>query len=153
MPRLSKRTVTLLACLLAALPAAACDDQYQERAMQLPDDLWQEVVAFFAAGAEEEEMQAYDAALAREGAELIDDLGCGTCHSIPGIKRADGLVGPPLDRMGRRIFIAGRLRNSPANMVTWLRNPQAIEPGTAMPDLGLSEQQARAITAYLHSLD
>lgn len=148
-----RKAAVLLACLATLLAGAGCDDQYQERAMQLPDDLWQEVVAFFAAGAEEEEIQAYDAALAREGAELIDDLGCGTCHSIPGIKSADGLVGPPLDHMGRRIFIAGRLRNSPANMVTWLRNPQAIEPGTAMPDLGLSEQQARAVTAYLHSLD
>lgn len=148
-----RKAPALLACLLGVLAVAGCDDQYQERAMQLPDDLWQEVVALFATASEEEEIQAYDAALARQGAALIDAFGCGTCHSIPGIGEADGLVGPPLDRMGRRIFIAGQLRNSPANMVTWLRNPQEIEPGTAMPDLGLDERQARAIAAYLHSLD
>ena len=62
-------------------------------------------------------------------------------------------VGPPLDHMGKRIFVAGLLRNTPANMVTWLLDPQAIVPGNAMPDMGLSEEQARDITAYLYTLD
>lgn len=65
---------------------------------------------------------------------------------------ANGLVGPPLDFMGERIFIAGMLRNTPANMVTWLRNPQDVVPGNAMPDTGLSEAQARDVTAYLYTL-
>jgi cytochrome c2 len=87
------------------------------------------------------------------GALYIEQMGCGSCHIIPGIAGARGLVGPPLDYMGKRIFIAGLLRNTPANMVTWLRDPQEIVPGNAMPDMGLSEEQARDITAYLYTLD
>jgi cytochrome c2 len=87
------------------------------------------------------------------GALYIEQTGCGSCHIIPGIAGARGLVGPPLDHMGKRIFIAGLLRNTPANMVTWLRDPQEIVPGNAMPDMGLSEEQARDITAYLYTLD
>ena len=50
---------------------------------------------------------------------------------------ATGLVGPPLVHMGSRIYIAGVLRNTPDNMIAWLRNPQAIVPGNAMPNMGL----------------
>jgi cytochrome c2 len=55
--------------------------------------------------------------------------------------------------VGKRVFIAGLLRNTPANMVTWLRDPQAIVPGNAMPDMGLSEEQGRDITVYLFTLE
>ena len=88
-----------------------------------------------------------------QGAKDIAMAGCGACHMIPGIPTARGLVGPPLDHMGRQIFVAGLLRNTPDNMVTWLRDPQAVVPGNAMPDMSLSEQQARDITAYLYTLD
>ena len=87
------------------------------------------------------------------GAAEIAAVGCGSCHIIPGIANARGLVGPPLDHMGRRIFIAGLLRNTPDNLVTWLRDPQAVVPGNAMPDMGLSDEQARNITAYLYTLE
>ena len=89
----------------------------------------------------------------QRGAALIGQFGCGTCHAVPGIAGADGLVGPPLDRMGRRVFIAGVLRNTPDNMITWLRKPQSVVPDNAMPDMGLDDQQARDIAAYLYSLD
>jgi putative membrane protein len=89
---------------------------------------------------------------ARQGALAIAQIGCGSCHMIPGIEGARGLVGPPLDHMARRVYIAGLLRNTPANMVTWLRDPQDIVPGNAMPDMGVTEQQARDITAYLYTL-
>jgi cytochrome c oxidase assembly factor CtaG/cytochrome c2 len=100
-------------------------------------------------------VSASDAAIGDpdRGASEIVAVGCGTCHSIPGIANADGLVGPPLDHMGRRIFVAGMLRNTPDNMAVWLRDPQAIVPGNAMPDMGLSDRQARDITAYLYTLD
>lgn len=88
-----------------------------------------------------------------QGALYISEAGCGSCHIIPGIDGAEGLVGPPLDHMGKRIFVAGLLRNTPANMVTWLLDPQEVVPGNAMPDIGLSEEQARDITAYLYTLD
>lgn len=86
------------------------------------------------------------------GRRGFDAFGCGTCHMIEGNDAARGLVGPPLDHMARRVYIAGQLRNTPAKMVAWVRNPREIEPGTAMPDLGLSEQQARDIAAYLYTL-
>jgi cytochrome c1 len=87
------------------------------------------------------------------GAGIIRDVGCGSCHRIPGIEGADGLVGPPLDSMARRTFIAGELANNEQNMVRWVMDPQSVEPGTAMPNLGLTEAQARDVAAYLASLD
>lgn len=86
------------------------------------------------------------------GKRLIVNYGCGSCHTIPGIYTARGVVGPPLFFFGRRTMIAGELPNSPDNLVRWLRNPPAVEPGTAMPNLGLSDQQAQDIAAYLYTL-
>jgi len=89
---------------------------------------------------------------AAAGAALIVKLGCGSCHDIPGIVDAHGMVGPPLAHIARRQFIAGLLRNTPDNMTTWLRFPQRIVPGNAMPDLGISDHDGRQITAYLATL-
>lgn len=86
------------------------------------------------------------------GEELIEGYGCGSCHTIPGIAEADGLVGPPLVEFGRRSFIAGQLANTPENLIRWLLDPEAVEPGTAMPDLGLTEAEARDIASYLEQL-
>ncbi|MGH7056260.1 MAG: c-type cytochrome [Gammaproteobacteria bacterium] len=88
----------------------------------------------------------------KRGAELILHYGCGTCHTIPGIPNARGEVGPPLNRISRRTFIAGMLPNTRQNMMLWLMYPQKIIPGNAMPDMGLTEQQAADITAYLSKL-
>jgi cytochrome c1 len=54
--------------------------------------------------------------------------------------------------MARRSFIGGELANTPANMVRWIEDPQTVEPNTAMPNLGLGEQSARDIAAYLYTL-
>jgi cytochrome c2 len=89
---------------------------------------------------------------AAHGSQLIRDFGCGTCHSIPGIEGADGSVGPPLDAVGRRTYLAGTLPNTPDNMMKWLRDPQRFAPGTVMPNTGLSGDQARDIVAYLQTL-
>jgi len=86
------------------------------------------------------------------GAALINQYRCGACHLIPGIHNARGMVGPPLIYFGQRTFIAGEVPNSPANLVQWIRSPKSIEPGTAMPALGLSEQEARDVAAYLYTL-
>ncbi len=86
------------------------------------------------------------------GQQLITDYGCGACHDIPGIPGANATVGPPLDDWAERGYIAGALPNRPGNLVAWLMNPQTIEPGTAMPDLSISEQEALDISAYLYSL-
>lgn len=84
------------------------------------------------------------------GAEAIQTYGCGSCHVIPGIRRADGLVGPSLENLRARAFIAGRLPNSLDSLVRWIMMPQYYDPGVAMPDLHVSEPDARAIAAYLY---
>lgn len=86
------------------------------------------------------------------GAALIEAAGCGGCHTIPGIAGANGLVGPPLDRMGSRLCIAGLLRNTNDNMIHWLMDPQAVVPGNVMLEMGLAEADAADIAAYLSTL-
>ncbi|HEY1735838.1 MAG TPA: c-type cytochrome, partial [Methylovirgula sp.] len=89
---------------------------------------------------------------AKNGADLIVNHGCGSCHTIPGIHNADGLVGPPLSKIADRTVIAGIMPNTPSNMIAWVENPQAIVPGNAMPNLGLNDNEARDIAAYLYTL-
>lgn len=88
----------------------------------------------------------------KRGASLIRSYGCGACHVVPGIADANGVVGPPLTQIGRRIYIAGLLRNTPDNLVSWLRHPQSVVPGNAMPEMGIGEGDARAIAEYLSTL-
>ncbi|MEV4703125.1 c-type cytochrome [Actinoplanes sp. NPDC049316] len=87
------------------------------------------------------------------GERLISTYGCGSCHTVPGVKGANGLVGPPLTKFGSRSYIAGELVNSGPNLRHWVMDPQAVEPGTAMPDLGVTSTDARDIAAYLFTLD
>jgi cytochrome c1 len=87
-----------------------------------------------------------------QGREDIFAYGCGSCHEIPGIPNANATVGPPLKNWANRYYIAGSLTNTPDNLVTWIRNPQGIEPGTAMPNLDVTEQEARDMAAYLYTL-
>ncbi|HEX4783569.1 MAG TPA: c-type cytochrome [Candidatus Sulfotelmatobacter sp.] len=89
---------------------------------------------------------------AREGRKVIESYGCGACHTIPGIHAANGVVGPPLYFFSRRTMIAGELPNTPDNLIHWIENPPAVEAGTAMPKLGLSNKQARDAAAYLYTL-
>ena len=89
---------------------------------------------------------------AAEGKRIVADEACGVCHAIPGIRGARGVVGPPLYFWSRRTYIAGELPNTPENLVRWIQNPRAIEPKTAMPNLGLTEDQARDVAAYLYTL-
>jgi len=98
---------------------------------------------------------AYEPAIggdAARGAAVIRQADCGSCHTIPGIRAAEGVVGPPLYFFSRRTYIAGELPNTPTNLVRWIIDPRSVEPGTAMPRLGLSEQQARDVAAYLYTL-
>lgn len=87
------------------------------------------------------------------GAALISWYGCGTCHSVPGVPGANALVGPPLDHFAQRGYVAGMLRNTPDNLIRWIRDPQKIVPGNAMPALGIDEHDARDIAAYLYTLE
>ena len=86
------------------------------------------------------------------GWQAIQDYGCHSCHLVPGVPGANSLVGPPLTGWAERRYIAGVLPNTPAYLIQWLRYPQAIQPGTAMPNMGVTEQDARHIAAYLYTL-
>jgi cytochrome c2 len=88
----------------------------------------------------------------QRGAQLITKYGCGSCHEVPGIPDATGLVGPPLDHFANRGYIAGVLPNSQTNLEKWIRHPQQVVPGNAMPDMGIDARDARDITAYLYTL-
>jgi cytochrome c2 len=88
----------------------------------------------------------------KQGLLLVRQYQCGACHAIPGVQGASGDAGPSLQHMGRLSYIAGRVPNQSANMVRWLRNPPELKPGTLMPVLGISDEEARHMAAYLYTL-
>jgi mono/diheme cytochrome c family protein len=77
---------------------------------------------------------------------------CQACHTIPGITSSSPNVGPPLQGLAGRQLIAGKLANTPDNLVLWIRQPKTVKPLTAMPDMGVSEGDARDMAAYLTTL-
>jgi cytochrome c2 len=89
---------------------------------------------------------------AERGRLLLRQFGCGGCHRIPGVPAAKGAVGPPLDGIAHRVYLAGTLPNTPPNLARWIRAPQAIDPDTAMPDMQVGEDHARDMVAYLATL-
>ena len=84
--------------------------------------------------------------------ELITRYGCAGCHTIPGVRVANGRVGPPLNQFAGRVYIGGVLTNRPDNLVRWIVNPRAVTSRTAMPVTGISEADARHVAAYLLTL-
>ena len=88
---------------------------------------------------------------ASRGEAMFIQYGCGSCHAVKGVRTATGMVGPPLDGIAVRAIIGGHLANTPENMQRWIRDPQQVAPGTAMPDLNVGEADARDITAFLYT--
>ena len=86
------------------------------------------------------------------GKEAIQRYACNSCHNIPGVPGPKGMVGPPLDHIATRSFIAGKLPNNPQTMIQWLQNPPAFDAQSAMPNLGVTPSDSRDITAYLYTL-
>ena len=86
------------------------------------------------------------------GRAIVRAYGCPACHVTPGVRGDQGQVGPPLSGMANRAFIAGVLANEPRNMIRWIRNPQGVDSLTAMPNMGVSERDARDIAGYLYTL-
>lgn len=86
------------------------------------------------------------------GRVAIRSYGCGACHTVPGVRGANGMAGPPLTHFARRSFIAGEASNTASNLIRWIQAPESIEPGTAMPNLGVTEDLARDMAAYLYTL-
>ena len=89
---------------------------------------------------------------AERGRAHIHGYGCGACHVIEGIRGARGTVGPPLADFAQRTILAGILPNTPRFLVPWLMDPVALDPRTTMPAVGLTEEEARDIAAYLYTL-
>ena len=89
---------------------------------------------------------------AKNGRNYMEAAGCGSCHMIPGVVNARGMVGPSLEHFAQRSFIAGEVPNTTENLVKWIVNPPSIEPKTAMPVLGVTPSEARDIAAYLYRL-
>jgi cytochrome c len=98
-----------------------------------------------------EQTDAVPRASAQRGHDLIVENGCGMCHTIGGVELARGNVGPPLTNFRDKRRIAAKLPNRPDAVVRWLLDPQAVDPGTLMPNLRLTPEQARDIADYLYT--
>lgn len=132
---LSLRTVAVVAALLILAAAGIAAYAYEDQRREL-----EQRAAYLTGGSP------------AKGREAVLRYGCGSCHSIPGVQKANGLVGPPLGGIASRVYVAGVLQNTPDNLVLWIRNPQGVDPKTAMPTLGVSEDDARHIAAFLYTL-
>ena len=82
---------------------------------------------------------------------VVDDYGCGSCHTIPGIAGATGRTGPPLVEYGRQVYVAGVAPNTPEMLTRFILDPQAVDPRSAMPDLRLTRAEASLLASYLGS--
>jgi cytochrome c len=108
------------------------------------------VLAACAAGGGSQEEDLVPGGSAQRGQTVILQYGCTSCHAIPGVGSVENGVGPDLDDLANQRYIAGQVPNRPEELIRWLQDPQEIEPGTLMPDMGVSEQDARDIAAYLY---
>jgi cytochrome c oxidase subunit II len=90
--------------------------------------------------------------LASQGARLFQEKTCMKCHTISGTN-AKGQVGPDLTHfLSRQRFAGERLDNTPENVARWLKNPQEIKPGCHMPNMQLTDDEVKSLTAYLEGL-
>ncbi|MGV7210677.1 c-type cytochrome [Oxalobacteraceae bacterium A2-2] len=88
---------------------------------------------------------------AARGRALLASYGCVACHRIQGMAPSGSLVGPPLEHIAGASYVGGVLPNTTEGMVRWIMHPRQASPGTAMPELGVSEGEARDMAAYLYS--
>jgi cytochrome c2 len=126
----------VLAILAVLLTIALLGDAFLRERARVPEDARWHLV-----GADVE-----------RGRRALEARGCGACHVIPGVKAASGRVGPSLARFRQQIYVAGKLPNVPSELVAWIREPERYSPGTAMPNLGIPESEARDIAAYLYQI-
>jgi cytochrome c2 len=91
---------------------------------------------------------------AAEGAQIIATKPCVGCHTIPGVPGATGQVGPNLAGVASRPKIAaGAVTvSTPDDLKKWILNPAALKPGTSMPNVGLTDDEATRIVAFLETL-
>lgn len=84
------------------------------------------------------------------GETAILEYGCASCHTIPGVESVTRTIGPDLTGFDDQLYIAGKLPNRPEELIRWLQNPQEVDPGNAMPNMGVTEEDARDIAAFLY---
>jgi cytochrome c2 len=96
--------------------------------------------------------EAQPHAEAEQGRLLLEQYDCGSCHVIPGVRRAHGQMGPSLAAFSRRAYLAGEIPNQPQMLQQWIQKPSAWVPDTRMPDQNVSAHHARAMSAYLMGL-
>jgi cytochrome c1 len=119
----------------------------------LATELW----VYYFNGLNQEDLRTSDTAIAltkgnpNNGYHLIVSYGCGGCHTIPGIPGAAAKVGPSLTSFPSQATIAGVMQNSADNLIRWIQHPREVDSQTAMPDLGVTDQEARDIAAYLYA--
>ena len=88
---------------------------------------------------------------ASRGLVAIQRAGCGTCHSIPGLAWPKGRSGPSLEGFAEQGLIAGQLPNRPDTLAAYVRDAPATLPGTTMPAMPLTRDEARDVAAYLYA--
>ena len=86
------------------------------------------------------------------GRNAVSRYGCTACHNVPGVPGPRGMVAPSLDHVASRAFIAGKIQNTPPNLIQWLQNPQSMDPNSAMPNQGITPAEAKDIAAFLYTL-
>ena len=88
---------------------------------------------------------------AAAGQAVFAGSACVGCHTVRGV--STGVLGPDLTHVGsRRTLAAGVLPNTPEALVRWIRDAPSVKPGAKMPAFAFTDEQARALAAYLTSL-
>jgi cytochrome c2 len=117
-----------------------------------------DIAAFLTDGASTPEPAPWMAGADRaRGRELLDVKGCGVCHEMTGTAPLQGALLPSAAAVGdlaRAVRLAPDLRFTrdrwtPSSLVAWLLDPQQIKADTLMPKMGLSQDEARSLAAYL----
>jgi len=130
---MNRRHVLAIACVFATAAFTGCGQKDQSASEQYATTLT-------------------DGGVPSQGREKIMVYGCSGCHTIPGVPDADALIAPPLTKMANRNYVGGVMKNTPQNLIRWIQNPPAIDDKTAMPNLHVTESDARDIASYLYTL-
>jgi mono/diheme cytochrome c family protein len=139
--RFSERELWAVVAFLKHLPQLSVQDY----------EAWQQSAAEAEPGPQEGEPPP-EQGDPRRGITALRQYACTSCHRIPGMVGPDAHTGPPLERVGSRKYLAGRLPNSPENLILWIQRPQEVSATTLMPEQGVSDRDARDMAAYLMSL-
>jgi cytochrome c oxidase subunit 2 len=98
------------------------------------------------------QQQPAQAGMLSAGQRVFESTACVNCHTIAGTM-SKGRFGPDLTHlMSRETIAAGAAPNTPDKLRLWIKNPDAIKPGSKMPAMGLSDPDVDAVAAYLETL-